>query len=326
MLEGKWRQAINKALRDSLDVSGTMPESERDGYLDKFSDQWSSYSTEAFKRALQNGDVEERLFAIFALGYLDSSQIDMLLTPFLDSPIRKERWASAITLAAHENNEAFSRLPDFLMEELEYSPPSLTADTQPDKLSLEDTWQKVLEEEETAYIREYEWYLFHRLKLPLLLGSRNDFHVVSILAQTFQRSIELEFHSTPSNNFHIFTQEWHQFQDRLAYALGQLKAWHALDLLDLPPKRLHIARRYLVFGSLRASVPWVFNDLFLANWGGEGRDISALLAQSGADLTLNLPNLTTANQILQTQFSSPPGEISPSFFDFLQWHRERNDE
>lgn len=266
------------------------------------------------------------MFALFALGNLAPQENDTLLAPFLDSPLRKERWASTIVLARNKHAHALSALPALLVEELEYCPPSVAAKAPPDDPLLKKAWEQEADWKEATHVRDYHWYLFHRLEIPLLLSSWGDPHALPVLIQAFQRSIDLEFSSTYPNNLHIFAQEWHQFQDRLAYALGQRGAWHALNTLALPPKRRHIAQRYMVFGSLRASVPWIFDYLFLENWGEEGLGIETFLARTGADLTLGLPDLAQVNHVLQEQFALPPREPMPSFHDFLQWHDERDDE
>lgn len=323
----RWSDAIKQAHFDAwIDSADILGESEKEKYVDGFAVRWGGLSAEAFKQALQHGDAEERLFALFALGYLAPPDGEKLLIPFLDSPIRKERWASASASGGWKNEQAFSLLRELLVEELEYLPPFLVAGEKPDDPRQKKAWEKELDDKDTKYVWEYDWCLMHRLKITLFLGSWGNPRAIPILVQTLQQSLALEFHSTYPNNFHIFAQTWHHFQDRLAYALGELGAWNALDTVNLPPKRLHIARRYLVFGSLHASVPQVFNFLYLANWGRDGNDISSLLARSGVDLTLGLPDLASVDQMLRERFYPGQPERLPSFHDFLEWHSERDDE
>lgn len=317
------KQAYCDVWRERTDL---VEDSDQEKWADSFTIRWGGFSADAFERALQHGNAEERLFALFALGYLTPPEGDRLLLPFLDSPIRKERWASAISLGKLKNEQAFPLLLELLMEELDYHPPSLIAGEKPNDPFLKKAWEKELDYKDAEYVWEYHWCLLHRLNITLLLCSWGDARALPVLVQTLQQSLALEFHATYPNNLHIFSQEWHQFQDRLAYALGQLGAWHALDALDLPPKWRHIAQRYLVFGSFQASVPWVFNAFFLANWGKDGPDISALLAGSGADLALGLPDPGQVNAVFQERFALLQEKPLPSFHEFLEWHFERNEE
>ena len=327
MPKGKKQTSLMQAYFDAwIDRTSLFDGTTVEKAIDDFAFRWGGVSKDALNRALQQGDTGERLLALFALGYLPLLNGEPLLIPFWESPVRKERWASAISLGQCKNERVFSVLQELLMEELEYCLPSLTASSGPGDPLLKKAWEKEQDDKDAEYVWEYDWCLLHRLKIPLLLGSWGNPHAIPVLVQAFQRSLELEFRSTYPNNFHIFAQEWHQLQDRVAYALGQLGAWNALDGLDLPPKRMHIAHRYLVFGSFHASVPWVFSFLFLANWGKDGRDISANLARSGADLTLGLPDPEHVNQVFQERFSFLQENPLPSFHAFLQWHDERNDE
>jgi hypothetical protein len=327
MPKGRRYAGLVQAYLDAwIDRTSLLDDTDVETFMSKFAFRWGGLSTDAFKRTLQQGDAGERLFALFALGDLALLDGERLLIPFLDSPVRKERWASAISLGKLKNEQAFPSLLELLVEKLDYHPPSLTAGEKPHDPFLKQAWEKELDHKDAEYVWEYHWCLLHRLNIPLLLGSWGDARAIPALVQTFQQSLALEFHATYPNNLHIFSHEWHQFQDRLVYALGKLGAWHALDALDLPPKRMHIAQRYLVFGSFQASIPWVFDSSFLANWGKEGPDISALLARSGADLTLGLPDPEYVNEVLQERFALRQEQQLPSFHDFLQWHDERNDE
>jgi len=119
----RWSDAIKQAHFDAwIDSAGILDEIEKEKYIDEFAVRWGDLSAEAFKRALQHGDAEEKLFALFALGYLVPPDGERLLIPFLDSPFRKERWASALALGKRKNERAFALLQELLVEELEYHP------------------------------------------------------------------------------------------------------------------------------------------------------------------------------------------------------------
>lgn len=309
-----------------IDSASVLDEYDREKQIDSFATRWGSLEAEAFKRALQHGNEHERVFALFALGHLAPSGGERLLRPFLTSSFRKERWASTISLGRYRDTQAFLLLLELLTEKLEYCLPSLVACRWPVDPLLLEVWERKFDRQDTKYVLEFDWCLLHRLSITLLLGAWGDSRAIPVLIQALRRSFELEFGSTYPNSLNAFAQTWHHFQDRLAYVLGQLGAWNALDTLDLPLKRLHIARRYLVFGSLRASVSQVFGFLYLANWGKDGNDISSLLGGPGVDLTLGLPELEVVDEIVRKQLYSSQNEQLPSFHDFLIWHSERDDE
>src|SRR5262245_49782681 len=87
-----------------------MPDEMRDEKMKTFAERWGGLSVDAFKQALQEGQEPDRLWAIFALGYLAPVGGEELLVPFLHSPIRKERWGAAIALGESRDERAFALL------------------------------------------------------------------------------------------------------------------------------------------------------------------------------------------------------------------------
>jgi len=57
---------------------------------------------------------------------------------------------------------------------------------------------------------------------------------------------------------------WYFFQDRLAFALGQLEAWDALAVLRFPENHLLVARIYLVLGTLQVNDPEIFYGVMIS--------------------------------------------------------------
>jgi hypothetical protein len=213
-----------------------------------------------------------------------------------------------------QNKHVFSLLPALLTETLTYSLPTVSEDTIPKDHAVDSV---------SEYMCEYDWYLYYRTEITLLLGAWGDSQAIPSLAQALQQSLQLEYQTSYPNNLVVYSQQWHTFQDSLAYALGQLKAWNILTTLELPAKRSHIAQRYLVFGFLQAQVPWIFYSLFLDSWGKEDRASRSIFVSSGADPRLGLPDPEVVEQIMHEHFFLHAHDEVPSFSLFVQWHEER---
>jgi hypothetical protein len=65
------------------------------------------YSLETLKCVVQEGQGEDKIFAINALGLMASTKVDPLLIPGLQSENRSERFASAIALGRHRKEGVF---------------------------------------------------------------------------------------------------------------------------------------------------------------------------------------------------------------------------
>lgn len=114
---------------------------------------------------------------------------------------------------------------------------------------LLDAWH-----EQSEYDDTYSWYMHHRLTIPNLLGIWGDQRASQALHHALQKCWEMELLGQMPRSF---SEEWHRFEDELAYALGQLEAWHALDgveALGLHPAYYKLARLYLVIGSLQLNI------------------------------------------------------------------------
>lgn len=84
----------------------------REERIRAFEQRCDGFEVDAFKHALHEGNEADRLVALFAPGRFTHEEIKGLLEPFLHSPIRKERWASAMVLGDQRDERAFALLGD----------------------------------------------------------------------------------------------------------------------------------------------------------------------------------------------------------------------
>src|SRR5579875_1592971 len=138
---------------------------------------------------------------------------------------------------------------------------------------------------------EYTWHLIHRITMTNILGAWGNPQAIPFLRQAFQRCWQLE--QTPPTQGGVsggLLSTWYWLEDELAYALGQLEAWDALDELRLPPQRLKLARLYLVFGSLHLTIStldsWSIVTLLRAGTLAPERVVSVLQQRFGLDVYL----------------------------------------
>ena len=116
---------IERAFSHAWVEHDMIPDEEQEARRRAFQEWWGSFEVDAFKRVLQEGNEADRLVALFALGYLAYEETHDLLVPFLTSAVRKERWASAMALGAHQDERAFALLGHLLTDQLEpFSPPA----------------------------------------------------------------------------------------------------------------------------------------------------------------------------------------------------------
>lgn len=220
------------------------------------------------QRAVTEGNDWNGAFALCLLGGLATPKTRDVLISCLNSPHRKQRWASAIALGRLKDERVFAILPTLLLEgfavfddegKLEEAQEACRRYRRTIKelggsqVALPDIWE---------YLREidYEWYLRQRSECALVLGAWGNPIVVPKLSEALQAAWKME-QGWPD----YVGQEnadgptiWYFFQDRLAFALGQLGAWDLLPTLSLPEKHLWIARIYLVFGYLQVNDAGIF--------------------------------------------------------------------
>jgi len=177
--------------------------------------------------------------------------------------------ASAMVFGEHQDERAFALLGHLLTDHLEpYSPPvddhkitQLECEARERARTLYNSpaaWKRFVypgliqrwREMEASHL-EYAWYMRHRQTILDILQSWNDPRAIPALRLALQRCWHIEPHT------HGFSDTLHQLQDTLAYTLGQLSAWDALEGLEtpgLPPSRFKLARMFLVFGLLHVNL------------------------------------------------------------------------
>lgn len=246
------------------------------------------------QRAVAEGQEDDRVFALFLLGTLATPEARNLLTSFLHSEHRKERWASAIALGRLKEERVFSLLQTFLLESFfldEFSAEIAKIQATEEALRLykqtpREEWRlykQTLTEDEYAAIThvyrrvidylkdtDYEWYLHQRSECALVLGAWGNPVAVPPLTRALQAAWKMEQTWRYYQGLEEYGPEiWHFFQDCLAFALGQLGAWDALLSLDFPEAHVYVARVYQVLGALQVNdanifdgpgVNYLFND------------------------------------------------------------------
>jgi hypothetical protein len=318
-----WPDPIEHAFFDAWIDEAEMPDEMREERREAFTKHWGRLESGVFKRVLQEGDEADRLCALFALGYLAPAGAGNLLAPFLHSPVRKERWASAIVLGEGKDERAFPVLQELLLEHMAYFPPHgdqyanraafIVMLEVKERLSQSD-WKQVVDptqvqapDEMQTYNVEYLWHAIHRSTIPTLLGAWGDSRAIPILRQALQRCWEIEqlprFQGGVPSLF--FAQPLHHLEDELAYALGQLEAWDALDGLELPQVGFQLARMYLVFGYLKVDTHSI-----------SGGDIMKFINRG----EINLESVVTT---LREHFGLTEYVSKGTLQRFQQWYRER---
>jgi hypothetical protein len=202
--------------------------------ISSFINTWGGYAPDTLQCVLLEGSGDDRVFAITALGLLDSSDhVESLILPFLQSKDEKERWASTIALGRHKHEHVFPLLQDLLVENiLDYENFSL-----------------------------FDWQLYRRCTIALLLGEWGRPQAVVALRRAFHTCWEIEQQSdlaAEPGRVDDHTQWWHFFQDHLAYALGQLGAWGAISTLGLSTAHMRVAIIFMSLGSLHLNAQRIF--------------------------------------------------------------------
>lgn len=303
------------------------------------------------QRVVTEGREGDRVFALFLLGTLATPEARNLLTSFLNSEHRKEHWASAVALGRLKEERIFSLLQTFLLESFfldEFSAEIAKIQATEEVLRLykqtpREEWRlyrQTLTEDEYAAITyvyrrvidylkdtDYEWYLHQRSECALVLGAWGNPVAVPPLTRALQAAWKMEQAWRYYQGLDEYGPEiWHFFQDRLAFALGQLGAWDALLSLDFPETYVHVARVYQVLGALQVDDANIFdgpgvNDLF--NDSPEYLRTRASMEQAGMGVE-PFVEPARAKGLLAEHFGLSPVEQQTYLEQFSNaWH-ERN--
>lgn len=197
-----WPPAIRLACFDTWQDEVYVPGREEE--VDAIAERWGGFDIDALERMAHRGNATERLFALFALGHLVPPVDEALLTPFLTSPERKERWISAIGLGRQRNEHSFAILLNLLLEEIEYcSPfPRETLDRVEEARNLaSDNWNwqpqadsAIVEiwQHEQACQEDYRWYTVQRITITGLLYEWRNPRTIQHLRHTLAVCEEIE--------------------------------------------------------------------------------------------------------------------------------------
>lgn len=222
--------------------------------------KYDNYSVEdvfaLLQRATIEGNENNRAFALILLGALATPKALDILRSFLASPSLKERWASAIALGRHKEERVFPLLQTLLLDGFLVSASTASEEeAEKGQAGSQDAYPPI---DDLSVDIEYEWYVHQRWECALVLGAWGNPCVVPLLIEALQAAWKMEQTWPDYEGFTEGPDIWRAFQDRLAFALGQLGAWHALLELDLPEKHRLVATIYLALGALQVQDASIF--------------------------------------------------------------------
>jgi hypothetical protein len=212
---GSWPEYVDRAFR-AVYYGG---DEERE--IEAFAQRWQGVEPEAFTRAFEQGTPQEKALALFVLSYSNNPNAQALLYRALESVEPMEQWASALCLGERKDEHA---LPVLLSCFQEFLPPRMHP----------------LEREGGLY---HSW----RIRAASLLGEWGRKDLAPALRQALDTAWKLE-QADIVDRKHV----WHDYQDALLYALGQLEAFGALAGFSVPESRQWFWIVTLVCGSLQA--------------------------------------------------------------------------
>ena len=205
-----------------IDYEGMEKDSGPEEVIKYFVSRWGGLDLDTFVHVLEVGQQDEKLLAIFVLGYTGLPQFQEVLVSLLRSPIQVERWASACLLGMMRDERALPHLQELLVIALPHKKLGIPVHL----LSM--------------------WYPIYRRKIAYLFGEWGPALVVSILRQAFTSIWELEKQG-------YYSQFEFHYQDALAYALGRRGAFGALTGLDLSLPRRRLAMVFMALGYLQVN-------------------------------------------------------------------------
>ena len=200
-----------------------------DEKFEAFAGAWGGFEYEHFLRALQYGEGDDHLCAMFAVGASTYQDAASVLLPFLHSEQRDERVVSAIALGIRRDSRAYPFLERLVLE----------------CLSLDERQHTFGGNDQKA---QEDLFLCDRFrpKAVQLLDTWQSPTLIPTLLQALQELWGLEKRSSQ-----LFAHQEHAYT-ALLYALGQRGEFTALDTVDFPPMYQKIARVYLALGAIKA--------------------------------------------------------------------------
>lgn len=207
-------------------------------YYKAFASHWGGLELEHMRRAFENGEGEEKVMAIFALGLTAAPENADLLAPLLYQAPRMERWASAICLGLMKDERAFPILENLLLDGLE----------QVEYIRLYKEVHRKDRDLFQTQIHAHYWYGAFRWHAIQLLEGWDSPSLLSTLKQTFAALWGIQRRLRPFKWFELPSY------DALAYELGQRGDFTLLQDLKLPRAYRNVARVHMALGHLRAQV------------------------------------------------------------------------
>ena len=198
--------------------------------------RWGGIDLDTFVRVLKEGQGEERVLAIFALGYTRTPFARELLLPFLQSTEPRERCASALCLGQMREEQALPVLCAMLTA---FFPPK----------------------EQPASVADGRWfYNGCRLEAIMIIAEWARPEVIPELLKALQAYWDLEQAIIEHSHFGIGSDYWRRCQGRVAYALGWLGTFDLLSTMDVGEQRRLAWNVYLALGNMHAhiGIPDVF--------------------------------------------------------------------
>ncbi len=209
--------------------------------IESFAQRWRGLDANAFERAVREGVGEEKIIAIFALGSLNPPGVQEMLVPLLQSPVRMERWASAIALGKLHDERALPVLHTILQYEA--------------LLPIMDE----LTDESMCYIG-------YREIIASLLANWGNLSSIPILHAALKAAWAWELQllaNPPSYAQFEMIPFWQTYQYKLAYALGQLGVYGALTDIPFSDSRRRILMIYISLGYLQIEQKDIFTKMML---------------------------------------------------------------
>jgi len=216
--------------------------------IKRFEQRWDGLDVPTLLRVFQQGQGEDKILTILALGYAGQSEVRDLLLPLVASADSQERWASVIALGEMKDERVRPLLEEMLTE----------------KLPLGD---------EPVWFQD-ELYDFWRMSIATILGEWQNPTVVPALRRAFIRIWEVAQRKRAGDK-----QLWFGFQDDLAYALGRYGAFGAFTGLNIPEYGLCLGVLYLVCGYLDAGRTYGILLIELQTNEALQREVAAVLAE-----------------------------------------------
>jgi HEAT repeats len=216
-------------------------------YLEAFMRRWGGYDSATLLRVARAGDVpmvgeegdeQDRLFALLGLGYLRLPEARDALLPYLASARTVERWAAALGLGRLRDERARSVLNSMLVEFYPLGP-ATAAD---------------------------EYYTTWPASVPSLLAEWGEPQAVAPLRHALQAALHAE-QAVPEASREQWTvagrqveverdsdrTAWQRYENEIVYSLGRLAGFGALTgvAIEATDERLTVWRVHLVLGYLQ---------------------------------------------------------------------------